>query len=295
MIGLALAQSRMLSAGGLRVSTRAMTALTYMANASSATFPGGPAIATRYTLRRLTSWGATASAAGFSVLASGLLSGAAFGLLLVTTMLLAAGNLSSILIAAGPVVAAATFPLLLRRRRVMAAIDRVAELAVLGVSRIRRRSPDRALQRVRQMAADLRAIRPRPRDWAAGFAFAGLNLLADVACLAMSCHAVGGRAGITLTATAYVAGMSAAGFAFIPSGIGVTEGAMVLAFQHGHLGAAAAVPCVVCHRLISVALVVAVGWLLRAAGPTRKALVIARIRRARAASSVAGTSSPISS
>jgi hypothetical protein len=59
--------------------------------------------------------------------------------------------------------------------------------------------------------------------------------------------------------------MSASSFSPLPAGIGLADVGMVAVLVHGGLGTGRAGSCVLCYRLISVALVVAVGWLVCAA------------------------------
>lgn len=67
-------QRRILATGGIRVSMRRMVSLTYAANALSETLPAGVALSSAYTFQRMRVWGASAPLAGFTLLATGVLS-----------------------------------------------------------------------------------------------------------------------------------------------------------------------------------------------------------------------------
>ena len=97
-------QRRMLSAGGARVPMCRMAALTYAANALSVSIPAGTALSSGYVFKRLRTWGATVPAAGFTIVASGLLSTLSFALLAVVCAVWAGnGGLGSLLVVAGAV------------------------------------------------------------------------------------------------------------------------------------------------------------------------------------------------
>jgi hypothetical protein len=254
-------QRRMLFAGGQRAPMRKMVALTYAANAVSVTFPGGTALSSGYVFRRLRSWGATGPAAGFTILASGVLSTVSFALLAVTCAVLAgSGALSSLLVVA-LIVVAASIALMLRRRRTDV-VWRVAGRGLVRTNRILHRTPDAGLAALQRFAREVSAIKPRLRDWLAGLGFASMNWVADLVCLVASCHAVGaGRSTLVLVMVAYVAGMSASSVSLLPGGFGVVDAAMIFALTSGGVGTVPATAGVLVYRLISVALIVVLGWL----------------------------------
>jgi uncharacterized protein (TIRG00374 family) len=259
-------QRRMLSAGGANVSMRRMAALTYAANAVSVCLPGGTALSSGYVYKRLRSWGATVPAAGFTLVASGVLSTASFASLAVVCAVLAGGAaLSSVLIVAG-VSVAAVLAWLVRPRRKLDLLVRAVGSSLKLVNRIMHRAPETGLVGLRRIAGEMSEIKPRYRDWLAGFGFAGMNWLADLACLVASCHAVGaGRSSLVLVMVAYVAGMSTATISPLPGGLGVADAAMIVALTRGGASTVSATAAVLLYRLISVALVCALGWLIWAA------------------------------
>jgi hypothetical protein len=255
-------QRRMLLVGGPSVRMRRMAVLTYAANAMSATLPGGTALSSGYIFKRLRSWGVSVPAAGFTLLASAVLSTLSFALLaLVCAALAGSGSLGSIAALAGAAVAA-TAAVLLRRRDRSDLLIRLASRALAGVNRIVRRAPGTGLDGLHRIVRDLSAMQPRSRDWLAGFGFAELNWIADLACLAACCRAVGAPGpSLMLVAVAYVAGMSASSISLLPGGLGVVDAAMIFALTQGGVSAVSAAAGVLLYRLISFALVVAPGWL----------------------------------
>ena len=84
MAAFAIMLRRLLAAGGAAVGVRSMLATAYAANALSVSVPlAGPELATAFTFRRFTRQGADAPLAGWSLLAGGVASSAAAGLIAV--------------------------------------------------------------------------------------------------------------------------------------------------------------------------------------------------------------------
>jgi putative heme transporter len=256
-------QRRMLSAAGQRVGMPRMVRLTYAANALSVTFPGGTALSSGYVFRRLRSWGATVPAAGFTVVASGLLSFLGFTVLAVFVGISAGDDLTSSLFVVVAAVVVTVGALALRRRDPATILQRVIPAGVGRVNRVLRRSPDAGLLAVQRFTRDLIAIHPRHRDWAAGLLHAVLNWSADLVCLLACCEAIGAdKASVALVMVAYIAGMSASSISLLPGGFGIVDAAMIFALTSGGVSTVTATAGVVLYRLISFLLVVGVGWLV---------------------------------
>ncbi|WP_375483982.1 YbhN family protein [uncultured Jatrophihabitans sp.] len=254
-------QRRMLSAAGQRVGIRSMINLTYAANALSVTFPGGTAISSGYVFKRLRSWGATVPAAGFTVVASGLLSLVGFAVLATFVGISAGDDLTSSVLVVLAALAVVVTTLVLRRRDPAAMVQRAVPISLRRVNRALRRRPDAGLAAVTRFTEGLFAIHPRHRDWLVGLGLAVLNWGADLVCLFACCEAVGAdRATVGIVMVAYVAGMSASSISLLPGGVGIVDAAMVLALTSGGVSTVAATAGVVLYRLISFLLVVAVGW-----------------------------------
>ncbi len=256
-------QRRMLSAAGQRVAMVPMIGLTYAANALSVTFPGGTALSSGYVFKRLRSWGATVPAAGFTVMASGLLSFVGFAVLAAFVGISAGDSLTSAILVVVTAVVIALGTLALRRRDPATLLQRAIAPGLSRVNRVLRRRPDSGLAAVQRFTRDLVAIHPRQRDWLVGLALAVLNWSADLVCLLACCEAIGAdRASVVLVMVAYVAGMSASSISLVPGGFGIVDAAMIFALTSGGVSTVTATAGVVLYRLISFLLVVAVGWLV---------------------------------
>lgn len=261
MTSFALLQRRMLAAAGTRVPLRRMTAVALAANAMCATLPGGTVLSVGYTLRRVRSWGASAPAAAFALVASGLLSTATFMLIGLATAFGSGPSAMTLLSLVGVLLMAGV--LATQRQRAIDVVTRIAQSALRLVGRIRRRPEDAAVAPLHRFTEGLRAVRARPTDWLAGAVFAAVNWLADLGCLVASCHAVGVHGvGLVAVTCGYLAGMSASSFSFLPGGIGATDVAVIVALTHAGASSASATAAVVCYRVISLGLNVTVGWLV---------------------------------
>ena len=263
MAAFARVQRRMLITGGSRVSVRQMVALTYAANAVSVTLPGGAALSTAYVFRRLRRWGATVPAAGFTVLASGVLSTASFALLALSCAILAGtGEVSAVLILSSIGLGVLAW-LLARRHGGPDLIIGVASRGLPRANRLLRRPVDNGLSALQHFAQELTSIKPRHRDWLMGLGLASLNWVADLVCLLACCHAVdASHTTMLLVMVAYIAGMSASSISLLPGGLGVVDAAMIFALTSGHVSTVSATAAVILYRLISYALVVALGWMV---------------------------------
>ncbi len=258
MNGLARVERRMLRAAGRELSFPRMVGLAYVANAMNATLPAGSAISVGFVVKRLRTWGATPAAAGFTVLASGVLSSVTFFGLAAAAALVGGG--SAIGYAGGLAALAIVVLVAVVLARLKPAL---ARSAVTRGERALTRVSARAAAAVHSALSGLTSIRPQTRDWAAGAGFAAMNWVADLGCLIAACHAVGlSGAAPALVLTAYIAGMSASSIAFLPGGFGVVEVAMIGTLHAGRIDVDAATAAVLMYRLVSCVLVVCVGWLV---------------------------------
>lgn len=265
VMALVRVQRRMLAAGGAKVSVFKMASLVWAANAVNATLPAGSALSWQYGYRRLRRWGATVPAAGFTLLASGVLSMLTFAVLLVVG---AAGEGLPTLIGCAAGVAVVVAGVVVARRHrpdglpVQAWFVAAGRASITRAYRIVRRSPDRSLAGFERFVVDLTAIRPRRRDWAIGLGLAAMNWVADFGCLLACLAAVDTpRWTVLLALVAFLAGKSASSVTFLPGGLGVVDAAMVIALTAGGVPTVGATAGVVLYRLISLVLVVSIGWL----------------------------------
>jgi putative heme transporter len=261
----ALMRRKLLGAAGVRVSFAGSSAAIYVGNALHATLPGGAAFSTAYGYRWMRSRGASGPVAAWTLAAGGLSSTVTLVAVGLSGSLLAGGRTSALRLTLEIVglLAAAVAARQLSRRRGWAIA--AGKWGLRRVNRILRRPPGTGADALDLLVEQLRTVRPSRRDWAAIGAFALLNWVFDVACLAACAAAVDLRGlSLPLLLVAYTAGMATSSLSLVPGGLGLVDAALVLSFVVGGIPAASALPAVVLYRLVSYAGVVAVGWLLYA-------------------------------
>jgi uncharacterized membrane protein YbhN (UPF0104 family) len=256
---------RLLAAAGVRVRMRDVVPATYVADAVHLSVPGGAAFSTAYAYRWMRERGAGAAAITWTLVAGGVISTSALGALAVAGSLLlhASTGLPALVLDVVLVGALAVGVRRLHRRPDLAlAVGRRLLAWRNMLLRRPRTQGDDALER---LVGQLGLVRPGARDWTAAGASGVGNWVFDAACLAAAALAVGTPGlSVPVLLIAYTAGMAASGISLLPGGIGVVEPAMVLAMVAGGIPAAAALPAVLLFRLISLAAVIAAGWLILA-------------------------------
>jgi uncharacterized protein (TIRG00374 family) len=260
MVYFARVQRRMLAAGGVRLALRRAVAVTFAANAMSVTLPAGPVVSTAYTFRRMRAWGASAPIVTWGMLTSGFLSTialtaiGAFGASLAGT--------DNVAVVASEIAAVAVIAFGLRHiARRPDLLLRIGNFSLRHANRVLRRPGYSGQDRIRELLDELLLIRPRTQDWLMGLLFAAMNWGLDLLCLIAACRAVGAH-GLTVTVAlvAYAGGMAASSLPLLPGGVGVVDGALLIALTHGGLPLSEATAGVLIYRLISFVLVAAVGW-----------------------------------
>ncbi|PQP17871.1 lysylphosphatidylglycerol synthase transmembrane domain-containing protein [Rhodococcus opacus] len=255
-------QRQLLAAGGLRVALHRSIALTFASNALSVTLPAGHLVSAGFTFRRLRTWGASTPLVAWTMLASGIISSLALGALGILGATVGVRAHADPLTVGGEILGVLGLAFAIRELvRRPELLVRAGERMLGWANAFLRRPAASGVERVRALVEHLSLVRPRPRDWVLGGVFAALNWIGDLLCLVAACRAVGvTEVGIGLAMTAYVAGMAASSIPLIPGGIGVVDGALIVAFVAGGLGTDEATAAVMLYRLISFALIGAIGW-----------------------------------
>jgi uncharacterized membrane protein YbhN (UPF0104 family) len=267
----ARSRCRLLRAAGVVVPLRGCVAAVYAANSLHATLPGGGAFSTGYSFRWMRCRGASSAVATWCLAASGLVSTGSLVALGLLGSLLADGWGSGVRLT---MEITGMLALAICARHLGRSPERVVAAGQWGlaqVNRVRHRNPAAGTNVLDELVAQLRFVQPSGRDWTAATGFALLNWAFDAGCLAASAAALSVH-GLTLPLllVAYTAGMASSGVSLVPGGIGVVEGALVLALVAGGVPAAAALPAVLLYRLISLVAVVGAGWMVLAVQQFRR-------------------------
>ncbi len=263
MIAFAALRGHTLAVAGIRVSLRRTLAVSYGAGAVHLTLPAGGVFSTAYAYRHLRSWGASVSAATWSMTVTGLLASVTLGAVGLTGVALAGGAaLWSIIEVLGAVVVIALLVWVTRHP------DRLASVArgtLRGVNRLRRRPAETGFARLSEIVADLRVIQPSGRDWTGAVVLSAVNWLLDLGCLAACCAAIGIHVSVAALLITYTAGMAAASLLPVPAGLGAVETAMTVGLTVAGAVAAPALAAVLLYRLLSTGSVIVIGGLVVAA------------------------------
>jgi putative heme transporter len=266
MIAFARVQVRLLRAGGQRLGLASAVSLVFAGNALSASVPiAGPGLAVAFTYRELDRRQIKHHAAAFALAVSGVLSTISLALI-VAVGLVASGNPVAAVFGLVPALAIvggiAAVLLGLRipvwRRR----LERVAAGGVRVAQRLRRNwgePPETVVAGALRRLADLHL---RRRDWVLIVFLSFGNWLCDAACLSLSIRAAGLHCPLRDLLLVWSAGQAAGSLAFTPGGVGIVEAALLAAMVAVKLPAAQSAVAVMIYRLISLWLLVLVGWVL---------------------------------
>lgn len=257
---------RLLTAGRVQPARTSMLAAIYAANATSVSVPlAGPGLAAAYLFRRFTRLGASALLAGWALLAGGVISTAAWGLVLAGGGL-ASGHTLALAITVPCVAIAMTVTAMMvvaaRRPRLRAALETYLTQTLRHGARLLRWPATDPKLAVRAWAERFGALRIPPSRWALVTGDALVNWLADAGVLAVSILAVGAAVPWHDLLLVYAAGIGAQSLSLTPGGLAITEGALSVALVASGLHVRQAVAAAVFYRLVSFWLVAAVGWLL---------------------------------
>ena len=257
---------QLLTSGRARPRRSEMLVTVYAANAMSVSVPlAGPGLAAAYLFRRFTRFGSGAAGAGWTLLAGGVISAAAW------VVLLAAGGLASgRTVALAITVPALAFALAVtgaiaaavRHPRVRQDLENVLTPALTRVARLLRWPATDPKLAIRAWGQRFGALRLPTSSWGLAFGDSLLNWFADAAVLTVAIIAVGAHVPWHDLLLVYAAGVGAQGLSLTPGGLAITEGVISLALVASGMHVRQAVAAAVLYRLISFWFNAAVGWLI---------------------------------
>jgi uncharacterized protein (TIRG00374 family) len=265
---------RLLTAGRVSHGRASMLATVYAANAVSVTVPlAGPELATAILFRRFTRHGADRLLAGWVLLAGGVITTAAWILILVGGGLASGRALATAITvpcALLAVAAVATAATAVRRPRLRATLERHGTWILRQGTRLVRRPAADPEATVRAWTEQMGALRLPASGWVLASGAALVNWLTDVGVLAVSVLAVGAAVPWRDLLLVYAAGITAKSLAVTPGGLAITEGALSVSLVASGVRTSQALAAAVLYRLVSFWLVAVAGWLI---------LLVLRVRR----------------
>jgi uncharacterized protein (TIRG00374 family) len=276
---------RLLTAGRVRHGRAAMLATVYAANAVSVTVPiAGPELGTAILFRRFTRHGADGLLAGWVLLAGGVVTTAAWVLILAAAGLASGHSLAvaiTIPCALLAIAAVATTAAAARQPRLRAVLERRGGWLLGQVTRLLRRPAADPVATVRAWTDRMGALRLPASGWALASGAAFVNWFADIGVLTVSVAAVGAAVPWRDLLLVYAAGITAKSLAVTPGGLAITEGAISVSLVASGVRTSQALAAAVLYRLVSFWLVAVAGWLtfflLRTRKPAPPAAVPAEL------------------
>jgi uncharacterized protein (TIRG00374 family) len=266
MAAFARAQRRLLRAGDTMLRFRSVMALAYAGNAISVSLPlAGSELATGFTFRQLGRRGVDPAVAGWALAVSGMLSSAAFAVLLAGGAI-ASGSAAGAALGLGGA-ALSLLPTMavlasLRYARVRSLLNRALARLVPWSRRVLKRPAPGAEEVLERFLERVAALHLRRSRYAEVFGLALWNWVADCLCLAAALQATGCAVPWRGLFLAYGAGMTAAGIGLTPGGLGVVEAALAAALVAAGIPGRHALAAVLVYRFISFWSVMACGWLV---------------------------------
>jgi pimeloyl-ACP methyl ester carboxylesterase/uncharacterized membrane protein YbhN (UPF0104 family) len=224
----------------------------------------GPSLAAAYLFRRFARSGAGNVVAGWTLLAGGVISTTAWGVVLVAGGL-ASGSIVALAItipalALGVTVAAA-IAAATRYPRVRRGLENFLAWALTRGARLLGWPATDQKLALRAWTERFGARRLPTSNWALAFGYSMLNWFADAAVLTVCIIAVGVHVPWHDLLLVYAAGIGAQGLSLTPGGLAITEGAISLALVASGVHVRQAVAAAVLYRLISFWFNAALGWL----------------------------------
>lgn len=261
ILAMAAVMRILLTKDGVRVNMADTTAITLASNAWSATIPGGPALSAWLTFRVHRSWGASVGLCAWFFVISGALS---------TVWMVVIGIAAVIFLGARLSVWALIGSLAVALAAIVGLFWAIYNPQVLR--RWVRYLPERVRGKVVDVVDQLASIRMSPGAFLAAAVFSLLNQLIDVGTLYFSVAAVTGAlpglsAGLDETtiqgvALAFIMTKLAGAAQVTPGGIGTVEPVATASLVASGLTLVDATAATLVYRIISFALITAVGWVI---------------------------------
>lgn len=270
MLAFALLRHGLLRSTGEVIEMRSAVSVVYSAGAVHLTMPAGALVAVGHSFRRLRELRVRPGAVTWSLAVGGVLSSAALTALALVGVAVEIGSsavLNGLWGAAGAIAAAVVLRWFVTHPD---AADRIVQSAMLSVNRVFRRPEDTGVVALRAAVAELRTVRITGAGWAGAAAAAVLNWVLDLLCLAACAAAVGAPVNPMMLLVGYTAAMAASGLSPLPAGIGVLDGALVLALAAAGASTPLALAAVLLYRVVAHGHVLLLGWSAVAARSTSR-------------------------
>ena len=267
MVALARNQRQLLTVRGDTLQLRSAVAVVYASNALALSVPvAGAGIGAGFSFRQFRSRGVHPGMVGWALTVSGVMSALSFALVVAVGAGISGNSAAITLGLTGAAVG--TLPVLVllaavRSARLRARLLRGANAAVGWSHRVLRFPRTDAIAELEEILDRVGDVRATPWQYTVAFSLSLRNWAGDLLCLLFSIKASGSPTvpwhGLIL---AYCVAVTAGGTGLTPGGIGVVEATLTAGLVAAGMPAKYALSSVIVYRLISLWLVVAIGWLI---------------------------------
>jgi hypothetical protein len=267
MIALARSQRSLLTVGGDPMSLRSAVAVVYASNALALSVPlAGAGLGAGFSFRQFNKRGVHAAMVSWALTVSAVMSALSFALVM-TVGAGISGNRAAILLGlSGAAVSAIPVLMLLaavRSPRMRVWLLRLVNRIVAWAHRVLKHPRTDVVAGLEEILDRVGDMRATPQRYALAFSLALRNWVGDCLCLLCSIKASGATHvpwhGLIL---AYCLAVTAGSAGLTPGGIGVVDATLAAALIAAGMAAKYALPAVLVYRLISLWLVVGIGWLI---------------------------------
>jgi uncharacterized protein (TIRG00374 family) len=260
VVAYAALQGRLLDAGDVELGLTPLTGITLAGYSIQNSLPGGLVFSSVFAFRQFNRRGADDVLAGWTLVATTVLSQMALVFLAGAGFAAAIGtgnalNLGGVI--AGMVVFTGLIVLAWAKRDPI--LRRLAPPLRL-VQRVMHRPAGDAEQLVHSLADRLASVTPSALDWIRASVWALANWVLDAGCLVVAFLAVGARIPWRALPLAYSAAQLAANLPITPGGLGVVEGSLTIALVAYGGARSSTVAAVLAYRLLSFWAILPSGW-----------------------------------
>ncbi|AQA21050.1 hypothetical protein BTZ20_0433 [Rhodococcus sp. MTM3W5.2] len=256
-------QKQLLRAGGVAVSQRKSVSVVYASTAMAVTLPAGQVFSTAFTYRETRRWGASPVVASWQLAISGVIAGIGLALIGVGGALLVGGSVSPFTLTFS---IAGLIALIFAVRYVSAhpnSIEAAVRWALVRVNAMRNKPADTGMSTVREMLQQLESVQLGKRDGAITLGWSAVHRVADIACLAAACYAIGADPALSGLLIAFAAGKAVATIPLAPGGLVFVDATLIATLTTAaSISASQAVAAAFVYRGVSFILVAIVGWIV---------------------------------
>jgi uncharacterized protein (TIRG00374 family) len=256
-------QKQLLRAGGVTVSQRKSVSVVYASTAMAVTLPAGQVFSTAFTYRETRRWGASPVVASWQLAISGVIAGIGLALIGVAGALLVGGSVSPFTLTFS---IAGLIALIFAVRYVSAhpnSIEAAVRWALVRVNAMRNKPADTGMSTVREMLQQLESVQLGKRDGAITLGWSAVHRVADIACLAAACYAIGADPALSGLLIAFAAGKAVATIPLAPGGLVFVDATLIATLTTAaSISASQAVAAAFVYRGVSFILVAIVGWIV---------------------------------